>query len=80
MPRFIFIDQPSQVYFPEDEDWQRQENGTPGIGEDRQKVERMYKLAYDVVQMLGDQFQVIVTDHANINQPWFQDSVVEGGV
>lgn len=77
VPRFIFIDQPSQVYFPEDEDWQRQENGTPGIGEDRQKVERMYRLAYDVVQMLGGQFQIIVTDHANINQQWFQDCVVE---
>ncbi|GAB4191643.1 MAG: hypothetical protein Tsb002_20540 [Wenzhouxiangellaceae bacterium] len=77
VPRFIFIDQPSQVYFPEDEDWQRQEDGTPGIGEDRQKVERMYKLAYDVVQQLGSQFQIIVTDHANINQQWFQDSVVE---
>ncbi len=77
VPRFIFIDQPSQVYFPEDEDWQQQENGKPGIGEDRQKVEQMYKLAYDVVQQLGDQFQVIVTDHANINQQWFQDCVVE---
>lgn len=77
VPHFIFIDQPSQVYFPEDEDWQRQENGTPVIGEDRQKVECMYKLAYDVVKMLGGQFQVIVTDHANINQEWFQDCVVE---
>lgn len=77
VPRFIFIDQPSQVYFPEDEDWKRKDNGTPGIGEDRQKVERMYKLAYDVVQMLGGQFQIIVTDHANINQQWFQDGVVE---
>jgi hypothetical protein len=77
VPRFIFIDQPSQVYFPEDEDWQRQDDGTPGIGEDRQKVERMYKLAYDVVQMLGGQLQIIVTDHANINQQWFQDCVVE---
>lgn len=77
VPRFIFIDQPSQVYFPEDETWQRQDNGTPGIGEDRQKVELMYRLAYDVVQMLGGQFQVIITDHANINQQWFQDCVVE---
>jgi hypothetical protein len=77
VPSFIFIDQPSQVYFPEDEDWQRQKNGTPGIGEDRQKVEHMYRLAYDVVQMLGGQFQIIVTDHANINQQWFQDCVVE---
>ncbi len=77
VPRFIFIDQPSQVYFPEDENWQRQENGTAGVGEDRLKVEKMYKLAYDVVQKLGGQFQVIVTDHANINQQWFQDCVVE---
>ena len=77
VPRFLFIDQPSQVYFPEDEDWQRQDNGTPRIGEDRQKVEHMYKLAYEVVQMLGGQFQIIVTDHANISQQWFQDCVVE---
>lgn len=77
VPRFIFIDQPSQVYFPEDDDWQRQDNGTPGISEDRQKVERMYQLAYDVVQRLGGQFQVIVTDHANINQQWFQECVIE---
>ena len=72
VPRFIFIDQPSQVYFPEDEHWQ-QENGTVGIGEDREKVRRMYRLAYDFVESLNGQFQVIVTDHANINEPWFQD-------
>lgn len=77
VPCFIFIDQPSQVYFPEDEDWQRQENGTVSVGEDRQKVARMYMLAHDVVQLLKGQFQVIVTDHANINEPWFQDCVVE---
>ena len=77
VPRFIFIDQPSQVYFPEDESWQRQENGTGGVGEDRQKVRSMYKLAYDVVRLLGEHFQVIVTDHANISEPWFQDCVVE---
>ena len=76
VPRFIFIDQPSQVYFPEDEDWQ-QENGTGSIGEDREKVRRMYQLAYDFVEDLNRQFQVIVTDHANINEPWFQDCVVE---
>ena len=77
VPRFIFIDQPSQVYFPEDEDWQQQENGTVGIGEDREKVRCMYELARDVVQELNGQFQVIVTDHANINEPWFQECVVE---
>ncbi len=77
VPRFIFIDQPSQVYFPEDDDWPREDNGLNEIGEDRKKVERMYKLAYDAAQELGGQFQIIVTDHANINQPWFQDCVIE---
>jgi hypothetical protein len=77
VPRFLFIDQPSQVYFPEDENWQRAENGSVDIGEDRQKVSRMYKLAHEVVQQLEGKFQVIITDHANINEPWFQDCVVE---
>lgn len=62
---------------PRTQDWQRQENGTVGLGEDRQKVERMYRLAYDVVQELNGEFQIIITDHANINQQWFQESVVE---
>ena len=77
VPHFIFIDQPSQVYFPEDKDWQRQENGTLGIGEDRKKVGLMYKLAYDIVNMLKEKLQVIVTDHANINEEWFQACVRE---
>lgn len=77
VPHFVFIDQPSQVYFPEDNDWQRQESGSVGIGEDRQKVKRMYKLAYDIVQLLQGKFQIIITDHANIDESWFQDCVVE---
>ncbi len=77
VPRFLFIDQPSQVYFPEDEDWQHVDSSATGVSEDRHKVERMYRLAYDVVKTLDNQLQIIVTDHANINQDWFQDSVVE---
>ncbi len=77
VPRFVFIDQPSQVYFPEDEDWQRQENGTEGIGEDREKVRRMYQLANNFVEDLNGQFQIIITDHANINESWFQDCLVD---
>jgi hypothetical protein len=50
-------------------------NGGPWRGQ--QKVERMYRLAYDVVQELNGEFQIIITDHANINQQWFQESVVE---
>ena len=72
VPRFLFIDQPSQVYFPEDRDWQE-----AGEGEDRQAVSRMYQLALSVIAELAPHFQVIITDHANINEPWFQECIVE---
>lgn len=75
VPRFLFIDQPSQVYFPEDWDWEQAGEGERG--EDREAVGRMYQLALKVVQQLSPAFQVIITDHANINEPWFQQCIVE---
>ncbi|MYC27369.1 MAG: DUF3732 domain-containing protein [Nitrospira sp. SB0662_bin_26] len=75
VPRFLFIDQPSQVYFPEDRDWEQ--IGEGGRGEDREAVSRMYKLAQKVIEQLFSEFQVIMTDHANINEPWFQECIVE---
>jgi DNA repair exonuclease SbcCD ATPase subunit len=75
VPRFLFIDQPSQVYFPADKDI----NGSmAGIeNEDREAVARMYQLAFDVVQELNPEFQIIITDHADLADKWFQQCVVE---
>lgn len=75
VPRFLFIDQPSQVYFPQD----------PAVGsgeaepadDDRQAVARMYRVAKDVVDPLNGGLQIIMTDHADIAEQWFQDSIVE---
>ena len=75
VPRFLFIDQPSQVYFPEDHDWERSSVDAPG--EDREAVSRMYQLALKLVEQLFPSFQIIMTDHANINEPWFQDCIIE---
>jgi len=75
VPRFFFVDQPSQVYFPEDRDWEDAGAGT--VGEDRQAVGRMYTLMIDVVASVTPVLQVIVTDHANIDEPWFQECIVE---
>jgi hypothetical protein len=33
--------------------------------------------AYKVVEELAPRFQVIITDHANINEEWFHNSIVE---
>ena len=37
----------------------------------------MYALSLKVVEELAPQFQVIITDHANINEEWFQNCIVE---
>jgi hypothetical protein len=75
VPRFLFIDQPSQVYFPADK-W------AGGLMEDiddkdREAVGRMYRLALDIVHDLSPRLQIIITDHADIREQWFQDHVVE---
>ena len=75
IPRFLFIDQPSQVYFPEDRDWEQTHESKRG--EDREAVARMYKLALHVIKELSQRFQVIITDHANLKEQWFQDCIVE---
>ena len=75
VPRFLFIDQPSQAYFPEDSDWQ---GDSPAQGgEDREAVARIYKLALSQVDASGGAFQIIITDHANINESWFQNCIIE---
>ena len=75
VPRFLFIDQPSQVYFPADKDV----DGSMEVlaNEDREAVMRIYRLAVEVVQELRPNFQIIMTDHADINQEWFQSRVIE---
>ena len=75
VPRFLFIDQPSQVYFPADKDIDGSMGGIEN--EDREAVAKMYHLALNVVQELRPGFQIIMTDHADIAEPWFQDRVVE---
>jgi DNA repair ATPase RecN len=71
VPRFLFIDQPSQVYFPSDIDTGKEKD------EDRESVARMFRLALELVQQLSPDFQIIITDHADIDREWFQSCVVE---
>lgn len=71
VPRFLFLDQPSKAFFPEDVDIE-----TTGKNEDRDSVRKMYKMCFDLVSELSG-FQIIMTDHANITEDWFQDSIRE---
>lgn len=75
VPRFLFMDQPSQVYFPEDKDVAHIDEPEKEV--DREKVKIIYKAALDLVKGLNPNLQIIMTDHANINEEWFQDCVIK---
>lgn len=75
VPRFLFIDQPSQVYFPPDKDLDWLSEGEHD--EDREAVARMFKVTLNVVEKLSPGLQVIITDHADIDEQWFQKSIIE---
>lgn len=75
VPRFLFLDQPSQVYFPPEKD---QDGSFSGIGEDdRQAVSRMFRFVFEVVAASQPGFQVVITEHADLNEKWYQEAVVE---
>jgi Protein of unknown function (DUF3732) len=72
VPRFLMLDQPTQAFFPEEVvDAAEDEDADWGA------VRRQFELLRDVVASLGGQLQVIVADHANLADDWFQDAVVD---
>ncbi|MEV7405650.1 DUF3732 domain-containing protein [Streptomyces sp. NPDC091267] len=73
LPRVLVLDQPSQVYFPSDY------NG-PQValaGEDRTSLLRVYQAINDTLRRLGGEFQVIVMEHADLEDEIFRTAVVE---
>jgi Protein of unknown function (DUF3732) len=75
VPRFLFLDQPSQVYFPPEKD---DADSMAAVSEnDRIAVSRMFKFVFEVVAALAPGMQVVITEHADINEDWYQDAVVE---
>lgn len=75
VPRFLVIDQPSQAFFPQDK---------PNGGEleelsdvERDNTRKLYRLMHDTTSRLEGSLQIIALDHANFDEPWFQESVVE---
>ncbi len=75
VPRFLMLDQPTQVYYPTDKD---AEGSLAVLGDsDRDWVVRLFRWINDRVGELKGGLQVIVTDHAEVAEPWFTRSVVE---
>jgi hypothetical protein len=77
VPRFLVLDQPTQVYFPP-EIYSKLEGKENEVNdEDRIAVKRLFDLLFDVTEELKGGLQVIVMDHANISDERFQNSLIE---
>jgi hypothetical protein len=75
VPRVLFLDQPSQVYFPAEKDV---EGSMSLVSEDdRAAVSRMFQLIFNAVKDVAPGLQVVITEHADINEEWYQAAVVE---
>lgn len=78
VPHFLFLDQPSQVYYPRDMEIGEVESSLSNLGDtDRTAVIHMFEFIRDVVSELHPNFQVIITEHADIAEDWYQEAVVE---
>ena len=68
VPRFLFLDQPSQVYFPSELDEKQI---------DWNEVNKMYQFIIDRTNELNGKLQVIVVDHADLKEDSFRQFIRE---
>jgi hypothetical protein len=74
VPRFLMLDQPTQAFYPPDVRDATEEEISDA---DRAAVHALFQVIDTAVSRLGGRLQVIVTDHANLEDPWFQEAVTE---
>lgn len=67
-PRFLFLDQPTQVYFPESSAAQDQVKESGQVQDDWRAVQQLFHFILDTVSGLSPHFQVIISDHANLRE------------
>lgn len=75
VPRFLFLDQLSAAYYPAEKRHPGQITRSQNSDDDV-KVARMFRLIFSVVNELTPGLQVILTEHAEVDEPWFQSAVV----
>jgi hypothetical protein len=75
VPGFLVLDQPSQAFFPRD----REAGGDLDelTDTDREHTRQLYQLVHNVVDQLSGKLQVIALDHADFDDSWFAESVVQ---
>jgi|CXWL01.1.fsa_nt_gi hypothetical protein len=79
IPHFLLIDQPTQVYFPSEKVYQEADGSIQKTEADADiaAVRRLFELLLKFTQEDVPGFQLIVTEHANLRDQWFQAALVE---
>lgn len=79
IPRFLLIDQPTQVYFPSEQVYKDADGSVQKTEADADldAVRRLFELLLMFTQEDVPGFQLIVTEHANLSDDWFQEALVE---
>lgn len=79
IPQFLLIDQPTQVYFPSEKVYKEADGSVQKTEADADlvAVRRLFELLLAFTQKDAPGFQIIVTEHANLGDKWFQDALVE---
>lgn len=79
IPQFLLIDQPTQVYFPSEKVYQEADGSVQKTEADADlaAVRRLFELLLKFTREDVPGFQLIVTEHANLRDQWFQDALVE---
>lgn len=79
IPRFLIIDQPSQVYFPSITEYEQMDGSIERTVEtsDLEAVRKLFEHLRNFVEEEAPGFQIIITEHANLSEDWFQEAMVE---
>lgn len=79
IPQFLLIDQPTQVYFPSEKVYKEADGSVQKTEEDADiaAVRRLFSFLLDFTKKEVPGFQIIITEHANLRDSWFQDALVE---
>ena len=80
VPRFMILDQPSQVHFPrQDQFYDVTQSGTRELVTDPEidAVKRDLKGLHDACESHKGRLQIIVLEHANFPDSFFQEALVE---
>ncbi|WP_298472776.1 DUF3732 domain-containing protein [uncultured Psychrobacillus sp.] len=77
VPSFLILDQPTQVYFPPEKYGNMEGDVEELDDEDRKAVKMMFDLLFKVCKELYPNLQIIVLDHANLQDDEFQSALVE---